>query len=100
MYDPCPNGWGHKLPKDTTNIVRLVTKNFNSISLPPNNTPNAKLHNTSIDLHAIDTTILAGQEPCIDFKKKGKTQEIKYAYMNKYKKLKNNNYMQRDPCGK
>ena len=26
LYDPWPNGWGHSLPQDTTNTVRLLTK--------------------------------------------------------------------------
>ena len=84
-YDPWPNGWGHKLPTDTTNTVRLFTKNFNSISPPQDKSPNAKLHNAIIDLHTHDAGILAGQEPCIDFKQKGQNQELKYAYMKKFR---------------
>ena len=53
---------------------------------PPDKSPNAKLHNAIIDLHTHDAGILAGQEPCIDFKQKGQNQELKYAYM---KKLRN-----------
>ena len=52
---------------------------------PPDKSPNAKLHNAIIDLHTHDVGILAGQEPCIDFKQKGQNQELKYAYMKKFR---------------
>ena len=32
-YDPWPNGWGHKLQKDTTRVYRLFAKQIDSISL-------------------------------------------------------------------
>ena len=75
------NGWGHKPPTDTTNTVWLFTKKINLISPPKDKTPNVKLHNAIIDLHALDVGFLTGQEPCIDFKQKGENQEIKYAYI-------------------
>ena len=53
-----------------------------------------------IDLHAIDTTILAGQEPCIDFKQKGQNQELKYAYMKKYKNSRTTTTCSRVPAAK
>lgn len=83
-YDPRPNGWGHSLSQGTPNTVRLITKNSNSISTPKD-TPNVKLCNAVRDLQKIDAAILAGQEPCIDFKQKGKIQEIKYSFMTKYR---------------
>ena len=83
-YDPWPNGWRHSLPQDTTNTVRLFTKNFNSISTPKD-TPNIKLCNAVLDLHKLDAAILARQEPCIDFKQKGQIQEIKYSFMTKFR---------------
>ena len=59
-----------------------------------------KLHNAIIDLHALDAGILAGQEPCIDFKQKVQTQELKYAYMKKVEVFKDNNSMQQDSRSK
>ena len=56
--------------KTQQHTVRLITKNFNSISTPKD-TPNVKLCNAVRDLHKIDAEIIAGQEPCIDFKQKG-----------------------------
>ena len=81
--DPWPNKWSHKLPTDTINTVHLFTKNFNSVSPPPDKISKVKLHNAIIDLHALDAGILTGQELCIEFKQKGQTQELKYDYMKK-----------------
>ena len=84
-YDPWPNEWGHKISNDTTNTLQLFTKNLTQSPPPPDKTSNVELHNTIIDLHALDGGILAGQESCIDFKQKDQKQEIKYAYMKKYR---------------
>ena len=83
-YDPWPNGWGHSIPQDTTNTVRLIIKNYNSISTKKD-TPNVKLSNAVTDLHKLNVAIIAGQEPCIDFKQKGQIQEIKYTFMRKFR---------------
>ena len=84
-YDPWPNGWGHSLTEDTTGIVRLFTKNFNSITPSKDKTCNPKFTNGIGQLHKFGAGFLLGQEPCIDFKQHGQQQELKYAYMKKFK---------------
>ena len=65
-------------------MVRLIIKNCNFISLQKY-TPNVKLCNAVLDLYKLDAAILAGQEPCIDFKQKGQIQEIKYFFMTNFR---------------